>query len=352
MRDEANADDALDVTLLQARPHELPELAAIVTAHPDIPEDLGQHGQAALDIGPGDPLRAVRRRQPVGVGDAILVLETLEQFFGCVGTRHGVTPHPHHLIVRQVEIDIGITAVVIQQQTVFLLQPIPQRRARQRLQQIDGQHRDLRLLDELEDGFAGIRLVGIEAEDDAGHHLHAVFVELLDALQNRHHHVVGFRHRLERIAIRRLDAAEHRGEVGVAHLREDFRTLGDVERRLAGELQGEAVALLPFDQVRQQLEHGTAVADEIVVDEIDRAQQPACQQLVELGGDLLRRLQAGVATIQRRDIAELALIGAAAGKLDAADKVFGQRNQLVGRLRELGHVATIERGQHHLLRRT
>ncbi len=57
----------------------------------------------------------------------------------------------------------------------------------------------------------------------------------------------------------------------LAHQREDFRPLGDVERRLAGHQIGIAVALLPFDQVRQQLAHRALVGDEIVIDEIDRA---------------------------------------------------------------------------------
>ena len=84
----------------------------------------------------------------------------------------------------------------------------------------------------------------------------------------------------------------------------------------------EAGALLPCDQMRQQIERGLAVADEIVVDEIDRPAQPAFEQLVELGDDLLRDLQPRIAAIEAGDVAELALIGAAGRKLDAAEEIL------------------------------
>ena len=70
---------------------------------------------------------------------------------------------------------------------------------------------------------------------------------------DRHHVVVVFGDRLERLGIGRLDAAEHRLEHRLAHQLEDLRPLGDVERRLAGERQRITVALLPFDEMRQQL---------------------------------------------------------------------------------------------------
>ena len=50
-------------------------------------------------------------------------------------------------VIRQQEIDIGIAAVVIDQ-AAFRLQAVPQRRLRQRLQQIDGQQRNPGFVDE------------------------------------------------------------------------------------------------------------------------------------------------------------------------------------------------------------
>ncbi len=67
-------------------------------------------------------------------------------------------------------------------------------------------------------------------------------------------------------------------KIGLAHLLQDFGPLGDVQRRLAGEPHHVAGPLLPFDQMRQQVQRRLAVADEIVVDEIDRAGHAAFAQ--------------------------------------------------------------------------
>ncbi|MEY9448104.1 ribosomal protein S3 [Bradyrhizobium diazoefficiens] len=64
--------------------------------------------------------------------------------------------------------------------------------------------------------------------------------------------------------------------------------------------------------MRQQVHRRLAIADEIVVDEIDRVGHAAFAQAIELGDDLLRRLDARVAAVEAGDVAELALIGTAA----------------------------------------
>ena len=254
-----------------------------------------------------------------------------------------------HLIVGQQKLDIGVAAIVVIDQPALALQPVPQRRLRQRLQQIDREQRDLRLLDKPEQRIAGFRLVGVEPHDDAGDDFHPVGVDGVNALQDRDHHVVVLVHRLQRVGIGRLDAAEHRDEERLAHLLQNFGPLGDVQRRLAGEPHHVAGPLLPFDQMRQQVQRRLAVADEIVVDEINRASDAAFAQFVEFGDDLLRRLQARVAAIEAGDVAELALIGTAARILDAAEEVFLHFRQLIGRNRKLGHRQAIVGLQHHLL---
>jgi hypothetical protein len=197
-------------------------------------------------------------------------------------------------------------------QAVVAFEPVPQRRLGQRLQQIDRQQRNPGFLNESEQRLGGLRLVGIQAHDDAGDDLHPVAVDGFDALQNRDHHVVVLLHRLQRIGIGSLDAAEDRDEEGLTHFLEDLGPLGDVERRLAGQPHDITGLFLPLDQMRQQIERRLAVADEIVIDEIDRTRDSACEQFVEFGGDLLRGLETRIAAIEARDIAEFALIGATA----------------------------------------
>ncbi len=68
--------------------------------------------------------------------------------------------------------------------------------------------------------------------------------------------------------------------------RQDFRRTGDIERRLAREADGIAVALLPLNEMWQKVSQSAPVGDEIVVDEIDRAVDAASHKLVEFGDDL------------------------------------------------------------------
>src|SRR4029453_18850851 len=97
----------------------------------------------------------------------------------------------------------------------------------------------------------------------------------VDSLQDRQAQILFLLHRQQRVLFRRLDAEEDGDELGRAHQNQQFRYLRDVERRLAVEIDREAVALLPADQVRQQAQGRRLVGDEIVVDEITAAAPPA-----------------------------------------------------------------------------
>ena len=97
------------------------------------------------------------------------------------------------------------------------------------------------------------RCVGVEPEDDPRDHFHAVAIEGFDPFEDRHHRLWILCHRFERGQLRCLDPAEHGEKCGLPHQRQDLRPLGDVERCLAGELNAIASALLPVDQMRQEL---------------------------------------------------------------------------------------------------
>ena len=113
---------------------------------------------------------------------------------------------------------------------------------------------------------------------------------------------------------------------------------------------GIAAALLPFDQMRQQIARRLAVADEVVVDEIDRLRMRRLRQhAFELGDDLLRRLEARHAAVKAGDVAELALVGAAAGELDAADQILPELDEPVGGDREAAERQPLLGGEPHLL---
>src|SRR3974390_1625869 len=100
--------------------------------------------------------------------------------------------------------------------------------------------------------------------------------------------------------------------------------------------------------MRQQLQRGLAVADEVVVDEIDRAADTVFKQLFEFGRDLLRRLDARVAAVEPGNIAKLALVRTAARVLDAAEEIALELGKLVSGHRKTRHVETIDRLDHDL----
>ena len=253
---------------------------------------------------------------------------------GRVGRGDAPEPHGHHRGVGQPEDHVGLAAALGEQAPLALQAP-PEGGLRQRVEDVDREHGDPRGADELDDVVGGVGRVGVEAHDDAGDDLHAVAVDAPHRLEQGHPEVLVLGHEVERVGLRRLDPAEHRDEARLAHEREHALVRGDVQRRLAREAQRVAVAHLPLDQVRQEIERGLLVADEVVVHEVD-AGGAAGRDPVELGQHLLRRLEARVAPVERRDVAELARVRAPARELDVGDEVLADVDQVVGRRRELG----------------
>src|SRR5260370_12009369 len=251
MPDHGGADQAFQVATPQAPQRKLPEHLAVVTEYTDLPENLAQHDQPALDIGPALLFRAHWRLQLVGIGEIALILVTRVQFLGLIGDLHAFSPRSENLIVWQQEIDVRIPAFVVDQ-AIFTFQSIPQRGLWKRLQEIDRQQENLRVLYKGEQCFASFRLIGIETHDDAGDHLHAVRVDGMNALENGDHHIVVLVHGLQRVGIRRFDAAEDRDKESLAHLLENLRPLGDIERSLAGQANHVAGSFLPLNQIRHQ----------------------------------------------------------------------------------------------------
>src|SRR5207237_10029675 len=78
---------------------------------------------------------------------------------------------------------------------------------------------------------------------------------------------------------------------------------------------------------------GLLVADEVVVDEVDRLRAGRAEA-VQLGEHLRGLLEAGIPSVQGRDVAELAGVRAPARELDAREEVLAQGDELIGRDRE------------------
>ena len=144
--------------------------------------------------------------------------------------------------------------------------------------------------------------------------------------------LVDFRQNLR---LGRLDPDEDCEEACLTHKRENVDLLCDVQRRLTGELQRISAPLLPVDQMRQQIARRFAVADEIVVDKIDHRRMIRLgHEGVELGKKLLGRLEARLAAIEGRNVAEFAPVWTAAGELERADEIARERHGIVTRKRK------------------
>ena len=109
--------------------------------------------------------------------------------------------------------------------------------------------------------------------------------------------------------------------------------------------------LLPFDEVRQHFACRLAVADEIVVDEIDDTRRVRLRDhCVEFADDLLGRFQARLAAVKRRDVAEFAAIGTAAGELDRREQIPLQQHLVIRWQRKIGERQALFCLEAHLLR--
>ena len=179
----------------------------------------------------------MRRLQPVRIGVADLVLVALQQLVGLVGAAHAVAPGRDDMVVGQAEVDVGIAASRPRSAGF-------RASSRSHSGVLGSACRRLMVSSGICDGsmnssrcwpVSGLSVSRPRMMPDTTSMPKPFSV--LDRFHDRHHHVVILVHRLQRHRIRRLDAAEDRREVRLAHQREDFRPLGDVERRLAGKAQ-------------------------------------------------------------------------------------------------------------------
>ena len=98
------------------------------------------------------------------------------------------------------------------------------------------------------------------------------------------------------------------------------------------------MALLPLGDHRQQLHCLPLVADEVVVDQEDRASPAQPVQQVELLHDLVRRLGPGYLTVELDDVAELAVERAPTRELHAHRVVAVHLDEVEARNRRSGHI--------------
>src|SRR5476651_2345469 len=124
VRNHCPTDQALELAMPPSSPPTLPASLLVVAEHADFRENIAQHDQTAPDIGPALHLGADRHFQPIGVGVFALVLIARKEFLRLVGGFHAFAPRTDDLLIRQTEIDIGVAAVIVMDQTAFALEAI------------------------------------------------------------------------------------------------------------------------------------------------------------------------------------------------------------------------------------
>ena len=139
---------------------------------------------------------------------------------------------------------------------------------------------------------------------------------------------------------RGLDAHEDRGEAGPLHEGQELVVLGDVEADLGHELDGIAARPLPVAERRQEGLGLLLVADEVVVHDEDVCHAERVDRL-HLGQHLGDGLGPRAAAVHHDDVAELAVVGAAARELDGHAAVALDLEEIEARQRRVQHAGLL-----------
>src|SRR5713226_3539717 len=226
-------------------------------------------------------------------------------------------------------------------QSSFSSEPARQLSVRERGEQPDHRHRDVRGLHTRHDGLCGPSCLAVEPEDEAGRHDHAVRIEPMDTLHDGVPGVLLLLGAPQELFVGCLDPDEDIAEVHGFHHREQLWIVRQVDGRLGAEVEGEAALPAPREQLRQERHHGLLVTDEVVVHEIYVPSVAQTVEAIQFPEDLRRRLRAGLPAVELDEVAELAVERAAAGELDPDVEIPPQLQQVESRGRALGDVGLV-----------
>ena len=294
---------------------------------------------------PGVPPPILRTRAPEGEVFADEEgIEPREIGVGGIDLAHHADIAVPQLLPAQPERnDIGaIGGAVGRIEPPFLRQPRMERRLRD-----GGKHAGHRLGNpslgqETALGVEDRRVVVVEAHDHAAPDLDPGALNPMHLLDHAAAgaDVLEFLCLAQRGLIGALDADEDGDDVGLDHQRHQLRIIGEVDGRFGEEGQGIAFLLLPVRQRAQHRLDGLLVADEVVVDDEDRAHSLTSQR-GHLGDDLRAGLETGTPAEHDDDVAELAGKGAAPRKLYAAVEVMLHFQEIEARHRHMAHVGAL-----------
>ncbi len=203
----------------------------------------------------------------------------------------------------EVQRGVGVVAGAFDFQPSLTLQPLPQSRLRQRVQQSHHCRRHAGALDKFKLPLEDVALVAVKTHDESAHDFQPGALQRLHRGHEVAIPVLKFVTFLQRLDRGRFDAHENLFETGLDHQRAQFRVIGEIHGRLGEKTDTGPRAPPPFDQRVQQCLGLLFVADEIVVHDENHVFPPVPGQRVQLGNQLRRRFRAGHAPVHHDDVA-------------------------------------------------
>src|SRR5262249_14180789 len=158
----------------------------------------------------------------------------------------------------------------LKEQPPFAIEPTPELSVWQRRQQTDHRKRDRALPNKLDLPLEDVIRIVVEADDEAGHHFHAVALYLSDGVEKVAAHVLPLLGFLETRLDRRLDAEKDAAEMSAPHPVKQFIVLGEVHAGFGNKRERAPVTLRPVGQDREQSLDVALVADKVIINDENR----------------------------------------------------------------------------------
>src|SRR5882672_1157716 len=209
----------------------------------------------------------------------------------------------------------------------FALQSPPELRVGNCSQQADHRDRYRAFTNEVYLPLEDVIRVIIEADDEAGQHLHPVTLHFSYRVYEIAASVLTLLRLYQTFHDWCFDADKNLPESGRLHLRQQLIVVSKVHARFRSKCEGILVARGPFGQLGHQQPDVFLVTNKIVVNDEDLTAPANAQQRVKFGENLLIALCAWNAAVNLYDVAELAIEWTAARVLHghvAVLREFGQ----------------------------
>lgn len=289
---------------------QFPELKPLVA--PDAervqrPEKGRQNGEIGFDPESGRAIFAQKGLDSRVIGGG--GIKVLEQ--GPIAGPQSLDAHPRLNVGRVNHVIAGGVA----QQTAFLLHALIEAGSNRGLKKPHHGRRNAALLNEFPLPAKDGRRIVVESDNESGFDMKPGPLKTADALEEVTPGILPFVGFGQTLLARRFDADEDVEEAGKDETSQQFL----VVRQIDGDLGAEGVLRMPLapnGERLEKLEGGPAMADQVVVHEKDAPAPLQGRETIELRDHLGNTFETRGPPQEGRDVAEIAIKGAAPGELN------------------------------------